>query len=330
MPDDLVGRRRLLVRLRGGFPAYGNLSQPAPRWRCGRYFLRALRRSAPQRRARALPHPNPRCRSSRARASWCRCSLASRRLLRVNARPAAPKPQAERKRKRRGWEAPADDVVYEKYAASGNFDAPLAPRRLFRPGVFVTGAVASGFSGPVLTLVPTKRTLSPAESIFACTPATVRGQPVQLGGDPKGKNILYTNGRTVVIRDIANPAIANEYTQHSAPATVARYSPSGYYIASGDASGNVRVWDTTQAENILKYETKVIAGQINDLCWDSESQRIIAVGDGKERWVNKGALQHNFSAFSLRSLAEPGNNHVRIRLQIINRPRNVPALGVLS
>jgi len=41
------------------------------------------------------------------------------------------------------------------------------------------------------------------ESIFACTPATSRGQAVQLGIDPKGENFLYTNGKTVFIRNLA-------------------------------------------------------------------------------------------------------------------------------
>jgi WD repeat-containing protein 1 (actin-interacting protein 1) len=34
----------------------------------------------------------------------------------------------------------------------------------------------------------------------------------------------------------------------------------------------------------LKSETKVLSGRINDIAWDGESQRIIAVGDGKERF----------------------------------------------
>ena len=34
----------------------------------------------------------------------------------------------------------------------------------------------------------------------------------------------------------------------------------------------------------LKSETKVISGKINDIAWDGESQRIIAVGEGKERF----------------------------------------------
>ncbi|KAJ3290770.1 Structural maintenance of chromosomes protein 2 [Borealophlyctis nickersoniae] len=122
------------------------------------------------------------------------------------------------------------------------------------------------------------------KATYAAQPTTVRGQAVHLGGDPKGVNFLYTNGRAVVIRNIANPAIATEYTQHTCQATVARYSPSGYYIASADVQGNVRIWDTINAENILKTETKVFSGKVNDLAWDFESKRIVAVGEGKDRF----------------------------------------------
>ncbi len=40
-------------------------------------------------------------------------------------------------------------------------------------------------------------------SVFASLPFTERGMPIVLGGDPKGKNFLYTNGNSVIIRDIA-------------------------------------------------------------------------------------------------------------------------------
>ncbi|KAI8911130.1 quinon protein alcohol dehydrogenase-like superfamily [Gorgonomyces haynaldii] len=119
---------------------------------------------------------------------------------------------------------------------------------------------------------------------FAPQPGTTRGQAVHMGGDPKGNTFLYTNGRAVIIRDIKNPEIAKEYTQHTCQATVARYAPSGYYIASGDVQGNIRIWDTTQSENILKTETKPFSGRINDLDWDFESKRLIAVGEGKDKF----------------------------------------------
>jgi len=41
-----------------------------------------------------------------------------------------------------------------------------------------------------------------AEGIFATLPRTTRGAAIVLGGDPKGKNFLYCNGNSVVIRDV--------------------------------------------------------------------------------------------------------------------------------
>jgi hypothetical protein len=39
-------------------------------------------------------------------------------------------------------------------------------------------------------------------SIFACSPLATRGQAVHLDSDPKGENILYTNGKSVFIRNL--------------------------------------------------------------------------------------------------------------------------------
>ncbi|KAG0164476.1 WD repeat-containing protein 1 [Apophysomyces sp. BC1034] len=119
---------------------------------------------------------------------------------------------------------------------------------------------------------------------FAPLPYTNRGNAVKLGSDPKGKTFLYTNGKSVFIRDIENPALATEYVGHKAQATVARYSPSGFYVASGDAHGNVRIWDTVNEEHILKSESRPITANVTDIAWDSESKRLIAVGDGKTRF----------------------------------------------
>lgn len=41
------------------------------------------------------------------------------------------------------------------------------------------------------------------ESVFASLPTTQRGTALVINGDPKGKNFLYCNGKTVIIRDIA-------------------------------------------------------------------------------------------------------------------------------
>ncbi|KAJ6558029.1 WD40 repeat-like protein [Mycena capillaripes] len=119
-------------------------------------------------------------------------------------------------------------------------------------------------------------------SLFPPTPTTARGSSTKLSAH-KDK-IVYTNGKAVVIRDLNNPLLATAYTGHVQNTTVARISPSGYYCASADATGTVRVWDTVGDEQILKGEYRVFAGRINDLEWDGESKRIIAVGDGREKF----------------------------------------------
>lgn len=122
------------------------------------------------------------------------------------------------------------------------------------------------------------------KNTFATLPRTKRGQPLVLGGDPKGKNFLYTNGNSVIIRNIENPAIADIYTEHSLPVNVAKYSPSGFYIASGDQSGKIRIWDTVNKEHILKNEFHPIGGPIKDIAWSPDNQRMVIVGEGRERF----------------------------------------------
>ncbi|ORY01039.1 WD40-repeat-containing domain protein [Clohesyomyces aquaticus] len=122
-----------------------------------------------------------------------------------------------------------------------------------------------------------------SEAIWAASPSTTRGQPTPLSSDPKGERIAYASNKSVFLRSIDNPAISKQYTQHTTQTTVARFSPSGFYVASGDVSGTVRVWDCA-GEGATKGEYHIIAGRINDLAWDGDSQRIIAVGDGKERF----------------------------------------------
>ncbi|KAH8671086.1 WD domain-containing protein [Xylariales sp. PMI_506] len=121
------------------------------------------------------------------------------------------------------------------------------------------------------------------EKILAASPATIRGQPTPISSDPKGERIAYASGKSIFIRSIDNPAESKQYTAHTAQTTVAKFSPSGFYIASGDVSGTVRVWDAVEAVN-TKGEYHIISGRINDIAWDGDSQRIIAVGDGRERF----------------------------------------------
>ena len=123
------------------------------------------------------------------------------------------------------------------------------------------------------------------QAIFAALPTTTRGQPTPLSADAKGERIAYASNKSIFLRNIDNPSQATQYTQHTAATTVARFAPSGFYCASGDASGIVRVWDCSpNGSGNTKGEYAIINGRINDIAWDGDSQRIIAVGDGKQRY----------------------------------------------
>ena len=58
------------------------------------------------------------------------------------------------------------------------------------------------------------------------------------------------------------------------------------YLIHLDASGKVRVWSWDNPEHLTKLETPVFNGEIKDLDWDSESKKIVAVGDGSHMVFN--------------------------------------------
>ena len=80
----------------------------------------------------------------------------------------------------------------------------------------------------------------------------------------------------------------------------------------------VRVWDCV-GEGATKGEYAIISGRINDLAWDGDSQRIIAVGDGKER---KG---HCITADSGNSVGEISGHSALINSVSIRQQRPLRA-----
>ncbi|EED23584.1 actin cortical patch component, putative [Talaromyces stipitatus ATCC 10500] len=160
------------------------------------------------------------------------------------------------------------------------------------------------------------------EQIWAPSPSTTRGQPTQLSSDAKGEKLAYASNKSIFIRSIDNPAVARQYTEHKAQATVARFSPSGFYVASGDAAGTVKVWDCV-GEGITKGDYSIVNGRINDIAWDGDSQRIIAVGDGKQRYGHCFTWDSGNSVGEIYGHTQPINS-VSIRQQ---RPLRAAAAG---
>jgi len=80
----------------------------------------------------------------------------------------------------------------------------------------------------------------------------------------------------------------------------------------------VRVWDAT-GNGTTKLESAIISGPINDVAWDGDSQRIIAVGEGKER------MGHCFTWDSGNSVGEISGHSSRINCVDVRKARPLRA-----
>lgn len=123
----------------------------------------------------------------------------------------------------------------------------------------------------------------PKAGLLVPQPAVTRGVAAIISASPCGKYLLYTNGTCVVVRSIEDPSFSFVYSEHAAPVKVAKFAPTGKYVASGDAAGKVRVWAFTTAEHNLKFECAALGGEVEDIAWDSEAKRILAVGAGSSK-----------------------------------------------
>lgn len=154
-------------------------------------------------------------------------------------------------------------------------------------------------------------------------PTTKRAFTTHLSYDKSRNRLIYPCGKCVVLRSLGDSGSDNWiFNGHKFPVTVAKMSPSGYYVASGDEAGNVLIWDCSQPEMILKNEFKVLGNKINDLAWDADSKRIIAVGDGSDK------LGHCFSFDSGNSVGEISGHSNQINSVAIKPTRPYSAFTV--
>ena len=154
--------------------------------------------------------------------------------------------------------------------------------------------------------------LTPSHRIVPA-PLTIRGQNLHLGYDAKNKDkICFPSRAGVVIRSLSNPTDADVFTgfRGLSNTSVAKFSPSGYYVAAGSTNGWCKVFASKRNEEgdfIIKAEYEVLSGPPKDLAWDGESKRICIVGDGKETYtrafiVDSGATTGDLGGHSGRCL----------------------------
>jgi hypothetical protein len=82
---------------------------------------------------------------------------------------------------------------------------------------------------------PSSDEYGPRAGLLVPLPSAERGVAVVTSASPDGRFFLYVNGTNVIVRDLADPSKACVYAEHAHPVKVAKFSPSGKYVASGGA-----------------------------------------------------------------------------------------------
>ncbi|GAA6019526.1 hypothetical protein JCM11491_001325 [Sporobolomyces phaffii] len=151
-----------------------------------------------------------------------------------------------------------------------------------------------------------KGSITPKQ-VFVPAPTTTRGAPTKLYATPDGRSVAYGAGRTAVVRPIdpTDPASPPPLLfSHPSPITVVK-PLSAYYCASGDAAGNVKVWDAT-GNYAVKFEAKPLA-KINDIAVDGEGKRFVVVGEGRSGWAASFNLDTGSSVGEISGHSKPVN-----------------------
>ncbi|XXQ38900.1 WD domain, G-beta repeat [Plasmodiophora brassicae] len=120
------------------------------------------------------------------------------------------------------------------------------------------------------------------KAMSAPCPTTRRGYGMQMHSSAKTGQFLYCNGKNVILRSLADPSACDVFSDHKCNVSVAKFSPNGEWVASGDSRGRVLVWGTKS--KLIKAEVNVCR-DVLDLAWSDDGKRIVAVGDGTDSFA---------------------------------------------
>lgn len=73
-------------------------------------------------------------------------------------------------------------------------------------------------------------------------------------------------------------------------------------------SGKIRIWDTVNKEHLLKNEFQPIGGPIKDIAWSADNQRIVVVGEGRERFGHVFMAETGTSVGEISGQSKPINS----------------------
>ncbi|ABN65618.2 actin interacting protein 1 [Scheffersomyces stipitis CBS 6054] len=133
-------------------------------------------------------------------------------------------------------------------------------------------------------------------ALYPPNPSTTRAQSVHISYDEVNDRIAYPTGKSVFIRSVdpESSLKPKQFSKHIHTTTAVAFAPSGNYVASADESGALKIWDSSVIgedsntisfeQPTIKSEFQILSGPIKSIAWDSDSSRVIAVGQGKDKF----------------------------------------------
>lgn len=128
------------------------------------------------------------------------------------------------------------------------------------------------------------------ETILGTVTAT-RGSALKVTTDASGTFFGVPQGRFAVVRSVADPTHSISFA-HAENVTCVRLAPSGTLCASGDASGNIKIW-SVKTPPTVKFESKMFGGAVTDITWTDDGERLAATGGGNPTISTFGVSGNN-------------------------------------
>jgi WD40 repeat protein len=114
-------------------------------------------------------------------------------------------------------------------------------------------------------------------STMAPAPVTERGFGLHITSTSRDGWMVYCNGRSVILRAIADPTTVRVFGEHKNKVNVARFSPNGRHVASGDDGGQLIIWEVLKDRFSVRKEFPINKG-IKDLSWSDDGKRLAVCG----------------------------------------------------
>ena len=138
----------------------------------------------------------------------------------------------------------------------------------------------------------------------ACAPVTTRGRGLLLSANG-ADTLAFANGKSVYTITVKTRAV-EAYQEHTAACTVARFSPCGKLLCTGDAAGGARLWAVGAASSQL--QVSALAGSVNDLALSRDLKTLYVCGEGRGRLACAFNAETGVLLGQLSGLARPANS----------------------